>query len=39
MKESIFYIFIFIIGWALGYFTDLIREFFLEKENDELIRF
>ena len=39
MRESILYIFIFIIGWAMGYFTDLIREFFLEKEDDELIRY
>ena len=39
MRETVFYIFIFLMGWSVGYFTDLIREFFLEKEDDELIRF
>ena len=25
--------FTFIMGWAVGYFTDLVRQFFLEEEG------
>lgn len=28
----------FIIGWAAGYFTDLVRQFFLEQEDGKLVR-
>lgn len=26
--------FAFIMGWAVGYFTDLVRQFFLEAEGN-----
>lgn len=31
-------LFAFIIGWAVGYFTDLVRQFFLEQEDGKLVR-
>lgn len=38
MREIFTYIFTFIIGWTLGWFTFCIRDFFLEEEDDNLIR-
>lgn len=29
--------FTFIMGWAVGYFTDLVRQFFLEAEGHDVI--